>query len=156
MKAFVISEYAHHSKIPLTLDAPNPILEKDSDGLLIDVYSAGLNFFDVCVSPNPFPLATPSITYFQILQAQGRYQTQPPRPFILGTEFAGTVAAAPAGSPFKRGDRVFGSAQGSLAERVVAKPDLVLPLPDTLSFDQGAGMLPILLHCGRFVDNGVG
>jgi NADPH:quinone reductase-like Zn-dependent oxidoreductase len=76
----------------------------------------------------------------QILQAQGRYQTQPPRPFILGTEFAGTIADAPAGSPFKFGDRVFGSAQGSLAERVVAKPELVLPLPDAVSFDQGAGV----------------
>ncbi|KAI0259110.1 NAD-P-binding protein [Gloeopeniophorella convolvens] len=121
MRGFVISEYAHHSKIPLTLDAPAPEVPKDSDNLLIDVHSAGLNFFD-------------------ILQAQGRYQTQPPRPFILGTEFAGTVAAAPPGSPFKRGDRVFGSAQGSLAERVVAKPELVLPLPDTLTFDQGAGL----------------
>jgi NADPH2:quinone reductase len=101
--------------------------------------------------PAPFPLATLSTTYFQILQAQGRYQTQPPRPFILGTEFAGTVAVAPAGSPFKRGDRVFGSAQGSLAERVVSKPELVLPLPDTLSFDQGAGMFLILFHSGRLV-----
>lgn len=53
MKAFVISEYAHHSKIPLALDAPDPVLERDSDGLLIDVYSAGLNFFDVCVIPFP-------------------------------------------------------------------------------------------------------
>ncbi|KAH9981893.1 NAD-P-binding protein [Russula compacta] len=121
MKAFVISEYAHHSNIPLTLDAPDPVFDEASDNLLVDVHSAGLNFFD-------------------ILQAQGRYQTQPPRPFILGTEFAGTVAAAPAGSPFKPGDRVFGSAQGSLAERVLAKPELVLPLPDALSFDQGAGL----------------
>lgn len=87
----------------------------------------------------------------QILQAQGRYQTQPPRPFILGTEFAGTVAVAPAGSPFKRGDRVFGSAQGSLAERVVSKPELVLPLPDTLSFDQGAGMFLIIFPGRRLV-----
>jgi len=94
----------------------------------------------------PSPFATSTTNHLQILQAQGRYQTQPPRPFILGTEFAGTVAAAPAGSPFKRGDRVFGSSQGSLAERVVAKPELVLPLPDTLSFDQGAGMFPILLR----------
>jgi NADPH:quinone reductase-like Zn-dependent oxidoreductase len=106
---------------------------------------------------SPCPLATPSTTFLQILQAQGRYQTQPPRPFILGTEFAGTVAAAPAGSPFKRGDRVFGSAQGSLAERVVAKSDLVLPLPDTLSFDQGAGMFRVpILHCERLVDKQVG
>ena len=58
---------------------------------------------------------------------------------MLGAEFAGTVAAAPPGSPYKRGDRVLGSAQGAYGERVVAKPVDVLPLPDTLSFDQGAG-----------------
>ncbi|KAI9507331.1 NAD-P-binding protein [Russula earlei] len=121
MKAFVVSEYAHPSKIKLTHDAPEPVLTPGSDDLLIDVHSAGVNFFD-------------------ILQSQGKYQTQPPRPFVLGAEFAGTVATAPPGSPYKTGDRVFGSAQGSYGERVVAKPIDVLPLPDTLSFDQGAGL----------------
>lgn len=58
---------------------------------------------------------------------------------MLGVEFAGTVAAAPPGSPYKPGDRVFGAAQGSYGERVIAKPDSVVPLPDALSFDQGAG-----------------
>ena len=58
---------------------------------------------------------------------------------MLGVEFAGTVAAAPPGSPYKPGDRVFGAAQGAFGERVAVKPDHVLPLPDTLSFDQGAG-----------------
>jgi hypothetical protein len=76
MKAFVISEYSHHSKIPLTLDAPDPVLEKDSDSLFIDVYSAGLTFFDVCISfpvrytnyeplpdpPNSRPLPNPAPT----------------------------------------------------------------------------------------------
>ena len=47
MKAFVISKYAHPSKIQLTPDAPEPILTPGSDDLLIDVHSAGLNFFDV-------------------------------------------------------------------------------------------------------------
>ena len=47
MRAFVISEYAHPSKIQLTYDAQEPILAPGSDELLIDVHSAGLNFFDV-------------------------------------------------------------------------------------------------------------
>jgi NADPH:quinone reductase-like Zn-dependent oxidoreductase len=59
---------------------------------------------------------------------------------VLGAEFAGTVAAAPPGSPYKPGDRVFGSAQGAYGDRVIANPVDVLPLPDALSFDQGAGM----------------
>ncbi|KAH9055015.1 alcohol dehydrogenase [Lactarius vividus] len=121
MKALVITEYAHPSKIQLTRDVPEPVPTPGSDELLIDVHSAGLNFFD-------------------ILQSQGKYQTQPPRPFVLGAEFAGTVATAPPGSPYKPGDRVFGCCQGAYGERVVAKPVDVLPLPDTLSFDQGAGL----------------
>jgi hypothetical protein len=47
MKAFVISEYAHPSEIQLTCDAPEPIPTPGADELLIDVHSAGLNFFDV-------------------------------------------------------------------------------------------------------------
>ena len=58
---------------------------------------------------------------------------------MLGAEFAGTVAAAPQGSPYKLGDRVFGVAQGAYGERILAKPHQVQRLPDALSFDQGAG-----------------
>jgi len=47
MKAFLVSEYAHPSKIQLTHDAPEPILTPGSDDLLIDVHCAALNFFDV-------------------------------------------------------------------------------------------------------------
>ena len=55
MKAFVIKEYAHPSKLQLTWDAPEPVLTPGSDELLINVHSAGLNFFDVRLTPNPLP-----------------------------------------------------------------------------------------------------
>jgi len=58
---------------------------------------------------------------------------------VLGAEFAGTVAAAPQGCPYKPGDRVFGVAQGAFGERIAVKPHQVQPLPDALSFEQGAG-----------------
>lgn len=45
MRAFVISKYAHPKDLQLTLDAPEPI--PGLDEVLVDVYSAGLNFFDV-------------------------------------------------------------------------------------------------------------
>lgn len=45
MRAFVIKEYAHPSQIPLTKDAPEP--QVGPDQVLLEVYSAGLNFFDV-------------------------------------------------------------------------------------------------------------
>jgi NADPH2:quinone reductase len=45
MRAFVVKENAHPSKIILSIDAPKPT--PGPGQLLIDVYSAGLNFFDV-------------------------------------------------------------------------------------------------------------
>lgn len=51
MKALVITEYAHPSKLQLTRDAPEPVPKQGSDELLIDVHSAGLNFFDVASRP---------------------------------------------------------------------------------------------------------
>ncbi|KAJ6625624.1 hypothetical protein B0H10DRAFT_1782956 [Mycena sp. CBHHK59/15] len=122
MKAFVVHEHAHPSKISLTAEWPVPQLSKDQ--VMVDVYSSGLNFFD-------------------ILQAQGRYQTQPPLPFVLGSEFAGKVSAGfpiPPGCPYKPGDRVFGASQGSFADKVAVPSSAVLPLPDNLTFDQGAGL----------------
>lgn len=139
MKALVISEYAHPSQIPLTRDAPVPVPTPDSDELLINVHSAGLNFFDASYTYSPSFCFHDASSHMKILQAQGKYQTQPPRPFVLGTEFAGTVAVAPLRSPYKPGDRVFGYTQGAYGEQVMAKPVHVLPLPDALSFDQGAG-----------------
>jgi NADPH2:quinone reductase len=71
---------------------------------------------------------------------------KPPFPFILGAEFAGKVAQGspiPKGCPYKSGDRVFGSAQGCFADKVSIKWQSVIPLPDSLTFDQGAGT------CGR-------
>ena len=45
MRAFVVTDYAHPSKIPVTKNAPEP---KAGPGqVLVDVYSAGLNYFDV-------------------------------------------------------------------------------------------------------------
>ncbi|KAI9068311.1 alcohol dehydrogenase [Trametes sanguinea] len=122
MRAFVINEYAHPSKIPATASFPEPKAGKGQ--VLVDVYSAGLNYFD-------------------ILQAQGKYQVQPPRPFVLGNEFAGKISAdspIPDGCPFRPGDRVFGGGQGAYAEKVAVPWQNLVPLPDNMSYDQGAGL----------------
>jgi len=122
MRAFVIIEYAHPSKVPVKQDAPEPKPLKDQ--VIVDVYSAGMNFFD-------------------ILQAQGKYQNQPPFPFVLGSELAGRIASdspIPAGCPFKPGDRVFGASQGAYAEKVAANWRLLQPLPLNMTYDQGAGL----------------
>ncbi|KAF9475539.1 NAD(P)-binding protein [Pholiota conissans] len=122
MRAFVIKELNHPSKISLAADVPEPKAGKDE--VLVDVYSAGLNFFD-------------------ILQAQGKYQNKPPLPFILGTEFAGKIShdsPIPKGSKLKRGQRVFGAQLGSFSDKIAVQVERVIPLPDNISFDQGAGL----------------
>ena len=50
MRAFVINQLNHPSKIQLTKDAPEP--ETVPDQILVDVYSAGLNFYDVSMGFN--------------------------------------------------------------------------------------------------------
>jgi NADPH2:quinone reductase len=124
MRAFVVKELTHPSKISLSTDAPEPLADAERGEVLVDVYSAGLNFFD-------------------ILQAQGKYQNQPPLPFTLGSEFAGRISPnspIPKDCPFKNGDRIFGAAQGSYGERLTCKWKSLLPLPANMTFDQGAGL----------------
>ncbi|KIJ18751.1 hypothetical protein PAXINDRAFT_161556 [Paxillus involutus ATCC 200175] len=122
MRAYVVKEWTHPSKLTLVHDAPEPVPEIEE--VVVDIYSAALNFFD-------------------ILQAQGKYQIKPPFPFTLGAEFAGKIASnspIPKSCPFKPGDRVFGSAQGAFADQIAVKWNEIMPLPDNLTFDQGAGL----------------
>lgn len=63
---------------------------------------------------------------------------------MLGTELAGKISKdspIPPGCPYKPGDRVFGAAQGAFADKVAAPWKQLNPLPDTMSFDEGAGEL---------------
>ncbi|WRT66213.1 uncharacterized protein IL334_003166 [Kwoniella shivajii] len=121
MKAFQIKEHTHPSKVTIS-DIPVPKADASKGQVLVDVHCAGLNFFD-------------------ILQSQGKYQTQPPLPFVLGAELSGTISASspiPKGCPYDHGDRVFGYAQGSYAEQVVVDWRTLLPIPDQLSFQEAA------------------
>jgi NADPH:quinone reductase-like Zn-dependent oxidoreductase len=62
-------------------------------------------------------------------------------PFVLGMESAGeVVGVGPGVHGFDIGQRVFGRARGSHAEQVVFDAEHVMPLPDRLSFEQGAAI----------------
>lgn len=100
------------------VDVPEP----EAGEVLIDVHAAGVTFPD-------------------LLQTRGKYQISPPMPFIPGTEVAGVVRSAPEGSGFAAGDRVcaFPGLTG-FAEVVSTDPTVVFPLPDSLSFAQGASI----------------
>ncbi|KAM0343188.1 hypothetical protein ACHAPU_008781 [Fusarium lateritium] len=122
MRGIQITEYLKGPDQLKVSDLPDP---KPSDNeYLIQVHAAAANFFD-------------------ILQIQGKYQNQPPFPWIAGAEFAGTVIATPASSSnpkFPVGSRVFGASQGAFATKILAKENTLLPVPDGWSFKEAAGL----------------
>jgi NADPH:quinone reductase len=102
-------------------DVPEP--EPRDDEVLIDVNAAGVSFPDV-------------------LQARGLYQASAEPPYVPGVEAAGVVRAAPQGSGLRPGDRVAAMTQGGgWAEVATAAVRLTVPLPETLDFAQGAGLV---------------
>ena len=114
------------------LDGPTAVEVRDvpeptADGpfgpqVLVDVHAVGISFPDLLLS-------------------KGEYQLKPELPFTLGVDFAGVVRSAPDGSGFSAGDRVAGCLpHGGAAETVGLGPDSVFPLPDDLSFEQGAAI----------------
>ncbi|RBA12339.1 NADPH2:quinone reductase [Fusarium proliferatum] len=122
MRGIQITEYLKGPDQLTVSDLPDP---KPTDNeYLIQVHAAAANFFD-------------------ILQIQGKYQNQPPFPWIAGAEFAGTVVATPKGGSnpkFPVGSRVFGASQGAFATKIKAKEETLLPVPDGWSFKEAAGL----------------
>ncbi len=80
------------------------------------------------------------INFAETRMRAGTYSGQT-LPFVMGMESAGVVeAVGPGPSGFAVGDRVFGRARGSHATHVLFDAEHALPLPDTLSFEQGAAI----------------
>ena len=81
------------------------------------------------------------ISWPDLLQTKGQYQMKPELPFQLGVDFAGVVRLAPDGSGFAAGDRVACVLPyGGGAELVAVHAESVFPLPESLSFEQGAAI----------------
>lgn len=81
------------------------------------------------------------VSFPEVLQTRGLYQIKPELPFVPGSEVAGEVVSAPEGSGYAPGDRVAAFCMlGGFAELVKAPVDLVFPLPDDVTFEQGAAM----------------
>ncbi|NND68866.1 MAG: NADPH:quinone oxidoreductase family protein [Halioglobus sp.] len=121
MKAVVCSEFGMADK--LTLDANWAEPEVGENDILIDVKAAGLNFPDV-------------------LMIQGKYQSQPPMPFVPGGELAGIVAAVgDKVTRYKVGDKVIASTGvNAFCERVADHELGAFPMPESLGFEQAAGV----------------
>ncbi|ERS96845.1 NADPH2:quinone reductase [Sporothrix schenckii 1099-18] len=102
---------------------------------------------DAQAAPDQYVIAVhaAAANFFDILQIQGKYQNQPPFPWIAGAEFAGVVLATPSASSvlkprFAVGDRVFGASQGAYATKVVATEGQLQPVPAGWSFTEAAGL----------------
>jgi NADPH2:quinone reductase len=92
--------------------------------VLVEVHSVGVSFPD-------------------LLMSRGEYQMKPEPPFTLGVDFAGVVLdpGAPESSGFTVGQRVAGvNLHGGAAEQMANPVIFTFPLPDSLSFDEGAAM----------------
>lgn len=118
-------------------DGPDAVVVEDVsepepyDGaLLIDVKAAGVSFPDLLLS-------------------KGEYQIKPEAPFTLGSEGAGVVREAHEGSRFAVGDRVAFLTLGAYAEQAAVAEAMTFPLPDELSFEQGAALV-INYHTALF------
>lgn len=80
------------------------------------------------------------INFADTMARVGLYPDAPKPPCVMGYEVAGEVESLGEGvSDFEVGDRVMaGTRFGGQAELVTVPADQVLPLPDRLSFEQGA------------------
>lgn len=91
------------------------------DDVIVEVHAAGVAFAD-------------------LLMTRGQYQVKPELPFVPGSDIAGVVRSAPAGSPFAPGDRVAGIAKtGAWAEYAAAAP-AIFKIPDSMDFDAATAM----------------
>jgi NADPH2:quinone reductase len=119
MRALVCEEYGPPELLVIEeRDDPVP----GEGQVVVDVAAAGINFPDV-------------------LAIAGKYQVKTPTPFVPGNEAAGVISAVgPDVTRFAVGDKVIiNTTGGAFAERCVAEIRTTAPLPEDLSFEQGAG-----------------
>jgi len=120
MKALYCREFSPEENLKVE-DIDTPVLPEAH--VLIDVKAAGLNFPD-------------------LLCVRGDYQFKPPLPFVPGGEGAGIITELGEGvEHLSVGDRVcFNGLTGAFAEQVAAPAGAVAIIPDSMPFDQAAGL----------------
>jgi NADPH:quinone reductase-like Zn-dependent oxidoreductase len=120
MRAVVITEHGGPEVLAVE-ERPDP--EAGPGEVLISVKAAGINFAD-------------------LLARTGMYPDAPKPPCVVGYEVAGDVAAVGDGvEEFSVGDRVMAGCRfGGHSELVCVPGHAVLPLPERLSYEQGAAI----------------
>src|SRR5438445_2952316 len=120
MRAVVITKHGGPAVLAVQ-ERPDPPI--GAGEVRIEVAAAGINFADV-------------------LARVGLYQDAPKPPCVVGYEVAGTVLELGAGvERLSHGQRVLaGTKFGGYASQAVVPADDVVPLPEGLSFEQGAAI----------------
>ncbi|WFB36866.1 NAD(P)H-quinone oxidoreductase [Kiritimatiellota bacterium B12222] len=102
------------------IEVADPI--RGAGDVLIEIHAAAVNRAD-------------------LLQRAGKYPPPPGWPEWPGLEVAGVVVESPVDSHWKAGDRVCALlGGGGYAEQVVVPAELVIPIPDGLSFAEAASL----------------
>lgn len=85
-----------------------------------------------------------ALNFSDLLMIRGAYQIRPPVPFVPGQELSGTIVSTGPGSRLRPGERVASKVLwGAFAEYALAREDMLIRLPDDLSFEAGA-TLPVV------------
>lgn len=93
-------------------------------------------------SPVLIAVEAVGIAYPDLLLSRGEYQIKMEPPFTLGVEAAGIITKVPEGAThLEVGQRVAAFGLGMASEQVAAAPELVLPIPESLSTAQGAALV---------------
>ena len=124
MRAIVVREFGEPDVLRIE-DVPDPV--PGPEQVLVRIRAVGVNPVD---------------TYIR----KGAYARKPTLPYTPGADAAGTIVAV--GSEVTGvtpGERVYligtiAGASGACAELVVCQPAQMFPLPDSLSFEQGAAV----------------
>lgn len=80
-----------------------------------------------------------ALNFADLLMAKGQYQETPPFPFVPGLEGAGEVEAVGPGVTISPGTRVSIWAGGTLSQSAIFAESAVIAMPDSMSFEEGAG-----------------
>jgi len=118
MRAAQVTSYGGRESLEIGETArPDP----GAGEVRIEVQAAGVNFAD-------------------IMQRRGHYHGGPTPPYVPGLEVAGVVDAVGEGAGNDPGERVVAMVDGGgYAEYAIADAAGVLPIPEGLSFEEGAG-----------------
>jgi NADPH:quinone reductase len=126
MRAMQITELSGPASALALVDVPEPEPSHPmtpGSGVIVDVHAAGVSFPE-------------------LLQTRGEYQTNPPLPFIPGSEVGGVVRSAPDGSDLRPGDRVAAFCMlGGFAEVTVAPAYFTFKVPSEIDFAQAASLV---------------